>query len=306
MVRTFVESSLANTRRVRPYARQMPERDHSDPTPAEQSDDRPSQAELPLEVVAKREAADAHAQLIDAPIKAHIEAVLQNCRIALDALAAQHAHLAEHSDLDLGGNTRWAARWQLAAAGIAYANALIDLSDCGHVDSALPVSRTLHEALGVLGVVNDVCEDTILKRWLEDREVEPKKVRAAAMRQAGRLAEEAAAEGVDLDIAGLSDHMKKMYARLSDVSHIRRSGLRGMTTPQLRRAVYGRHPDPIQRVGGAASTVLSVEATIIAVGDVLAAFYGGPYYQQVIKPIQDGLMDSAAQLMALTAGQRPT
>ena len=280
----------------------MPEPNDPEPAPANPPDDRPNEVDLPPEVVAKRETADAQAEAIGSSIDAHREAVLTNCSIALDALAVQHAHLADHSDLELEGDTRWAARWQLAGAAIAYAHALVDLSHRGHVDSALPVSRSLHEALGVLAVVNDDAEETILRRWLNDCEVQPKKVRAAVERQAQRIAEEAAAQGVDLDLAGVSASMKEMYATLSDVSHIRRSGLRGMMSSSLRRAIYGRHADPLQRAAGAASTVLSVEATIIGVGDVLAAFYGGPYYQQVIKPIQNGLMESAAQLMALTGG----
>jgi hypothetical protein len=81
--------------------------------------------------------------------------------------------------------------------------------------------------------------------------------------------------------------MRQIYEIQSDVSHVRRSGLRGMVSIPLRRAVYGRHPDPLARAHGAASTVLAVEATIIGVGDVLGAFYGGPYYVQVIKPIQE-------------------
>ena len=226
---------------------------------------------------------------------------MQNCRIALEALAKQARVLGDNSDLDLDldGETRWAVRWLLAAAAIAYANALVDLSDRGYVDTALPVSRTLHEALGVLSVINDDAEETILKRWLEDREVRPKKVRAAAERQAQRVTEEAAARGVYLEIAGLTEQMQQIYATLSDVSHIRRSGVHSMCSLPLRRAIYGRHPDPLVRARGAASTVLSVEATIMGVGDVLATFYGVPYYGQVVKPIQDGLMVSAAQLLAI-------
>ena len=280
----------------------MPEPNDPEPAPADPADDRPGEIDLPPEIVARREAADAQAEAIGSLLDAHIEAVLKNCSIALDALAVQHAHFADHSDLDLDSDTCWAARWQLAGAAIAYAHALVDLSLRGHVDSALPLSRSLHEALGVLGVINDDAEETILHRWLDDRDVQPKKVRAAVERQAQRIADEAAAQGIDLDIAGVSGHMEQMYATLSDVSHIRRSGLRGMMSVPLRRAIYGRHPDPIQRAAGAASTVLSVEATIIGVGDVLAVFYGGPYYQQVIKPIQNGLMESAAQLMRLTNG----
>jgi len=275
--------------------------DDAELRPARPIDDRPRKAELPAGVVAARQAADAQAKVVGPSIDAHVEAVLQNCRIALDALAAQHAYVADHSDMELDGVTRWAARWQLGGAAIAYAHALVDLSAQGHVDSALPVSRTLHEALGILEVVNDEAEQTILDRWLEDREVQPNKVRAAAERQAKQVAEEASAQGIDLEVTGLKEQMEHMYSVLSDVSHIRRSGLRGMISSRLRRAVYGRHPDPVQLAAGAASTVLSVEATIMGVGDSLASFYGGPYYREVIKPIQDGLMKSATQLMVLTA-----
>ena len=143
-------------------------------------DDRPAETELTPSVIAAREEADAVAERIGADIDPTLDAVLENCRIALRALAAKHAHLADHSDLDLEGDTRWAARWRLAGAALAYANALVDLSGRGYVDPGLPVSRALYEALGVLGVVNDDSELTILARWLEDREVQPKKVRAAA------------------------------------------------------------------------------------------------------------------------------
>jgi hypothetical protein len=268
---------------------------------SELADDRPSEAALPAEVVARRAEADERDQRLAPAVDAHLEAVLDNCRTALQWLAEQHAYLADHSDLDLDGATRWAARWQLAGAAIAYANALVDLSDGGYVDPALPVSRSLYEALGLLGVVNDDAEQTILDRWLEDREVQPKKVRAAAERQARRVQQEAAAQSVDLDVGDVSELMQGIYSPLSDVSHVRRSGVRGMISGPLRRANYGRHPDPGMRSQGAASTVLAVEATIMGVGDVLAMFYGGPYYREVIKPVQDGVMESAAQLMALTA-----
>jgi hypothetical protein len=265
------------------------------------ADDRPAETELAAEVIAAREVADALAELTGPAITPTLDAVLENCGIALDALAAQHGHVADHSNMDLDGDTRWAARWRLAAAAIAYAHALVDLTARGYVEPALPVSRALYEALGVLSVVNDDAEQTILDHWLEDREVQPKKVRAAAERQAQRVSAEAAEKDIELDVVGVSQQMEQIYGVLSDVSHVRRSGLRGMVSVGLRRAVYGAHPDPLARVHAAASTVLAVEATILGVGDVLAAFYGGPYYRQIIKPIQDGLMESATQLMALAS-----
>lgn len=264
-------------------------------------DDRPSETEPTPSLIAAREEADVFAERIGEDIDPTLDAVLESCRIALCALAAQHAYLADHSDLDLEGDTRWAARWRLAGAALAYANALVDLSGRGYVDPALPVSRALYEALGVLGVVNDGTEQTILARWLEDREVQPKKVRAAAERQAKRTTEEAAARGIELDVTEIRQQTEQIYGVLSDVSHVRRSGLHGMVSVPLRRAIYGAHPDPFARAHGAASTVLAVEATVLGVGEALAAFYGGPYYTEVIKPVQDRLMRSAEPLMALTS-----
>jgi hypothetical protein len=87
------------------------------------------------------------------------------------------------------------------------------------------------------------------------------------------------------------------------VSHVRRSRLRGMVkrAPAPRGLPRASRPS---RTHATVSTVLAVEATILGVGDALAAFYGGPYYAQIIKPIQDGLMASAAQLIALTDSVR--
>ena len=282
-----------------PYDRLVSQ--HAEP---ERDDDRPAETELGAEVAAARQAADALAAITGPALDPILDAVLENCRIALKAVADQHAHLAEHSDMDLDGDTRWAARWRLAAAAIAYANALVDLTDDGYGDIALPMSRALYEALGVLGVVNDTEEQTILDRWLEDREIQPKKVRSAAEWQAKRIAEDAAARGVELDIEDISAQMEQIYSVLSDVSHARRSGLRSIVSVSLRRAVYREHPDPLARAHAAVSTVLAVEATILGVGDALVSFYGGPYYATVIQPIKEGLMASAAQLIAFTDSAR--
>lgn len=252
------------------------------------------------EVAAARRVADELFVAIGPPIDAHLEAVLENCRIALTALAAQHAHIADQSDLDLDGDTRDVARWRLAGAAIAFARALVDLSAVGHVATAMPTARTLYETLGVLGVVNDEFEQTILDRWLTDREVEPRKVRAATERQARRVAADAAAQGTDLGVSGLDEQMKQMYSLLSDTSHVRRSGVAELASARLRRAIYGPHPDPRQRAAGAASTVLAVETTIIVVGDTLASFFGGAFYKDFVIPVQEGMIEQAAQLFEMT------
>jgi hypothetical protein len=114
--------------------------------------------------------------------------------------------------------------------------------------------------------------------WKTARYSRRKNVRAAAERQAKRITEEAVEHGVELDVVDISAQMEQIYiySALSDVSHVRRSGLRGMVSVPLRRAVYRAHPDPVARAHATVSTVLAVEATILGVGDALAAFYGGP------------------------------
>ena len=266
-----------------------------------EADPRPAEVELAAAVEAARVTADAHAAAAAPAIDAQIVTVMSSCRAALDALAVQHAFLADHTDLDFEADTRWAARWRLAGAAIAYADALVELSERGHVDTVLPTSRTLYETLGVLGVVNDDGEQTILRRLLDDQPIQPKNVRAAAERQAQRVTADAANRGLELEVTAVKETMEQIYGKLSDVSHVRRSGAQSLASASLRRAIYGRHPDPAHRAAGAASTVLSVEATIIAVGDALAAFYGSTYYATVITPIQDGLMSDAAAMLVLTA-----
>ena len=77
------------------------------------------------DVIAARRTADAQAEYLGAAIDAQIEVALASCRIAQDAHATKQADLADHSDLDLDGDTRWAARrppgllgFELAGAGI--------------------------------------------------------------------------------------------------------------------------------------------------------------------------------------------
>ena len=273
--------------------------EHAEPKPV---DDRPAEKELAPDVAAARDAADALAAITGPALEPTLEAVLENCRIALKALAHQHARLADRSDMDLDGDTRWATRWRLAAAAIAYANALVDLTDGGYVDSALPTQRALYEAVGVLGVVNDDAEQTIFDHWLEPRGT-AEEGPGAAERQAKRINKEVVEHGVELDVLDISAQMEQIY-----------SVLRREPRPPLGAARHGqRAPAPrgLPRASRPGRTRarhrlhrLGRRGHHPGVGDALAAFYGGRYYAQIIKPIQDGLMASAAQLIALTDSLR--
>lgn len=262
-------------------------------------DDRPNVTGPSGQALQMRSAQDAVAAKFGGPIDAQIAPVLENCRRALGTLAELHADLATRSDMELDGETRWSARWQLSGAAIGYARTHVELAALGFVDHCVPTWRTVHETLGVLSVVNDVSEPTILDRWLRDSQVEPKKMRSAMERQALRTQEAAKSAGVVVDLSGLRKLMEQLYGPLSDVSHARRSGVRAFFDTGARRAVYGPHPDPRERIAGAVAAVLVVESTIIGVGDALASFYGGLFFAEHARPLQDGLMSSAAQLLAL-------
>jgi hypothetical protein len=67
----------------------MPDPDPRETQPADPSDDRPSEAALLPEVVARRKRADEEARRLDSSVDAHIAEVMQSCRVALEALGVQ-------------------------------------------------------------------------------------------------------------------------------------------------------------------------------------------------------------------------
>jgi hypothetical protein len=120
---------------------------------------------------AARDAADQ--PRLEQPIAAHVA----ERRIALDALATAHQELADKCDLNLTGNTRPAAVWQMAGRCLGIARALICLVEQGFTAEMLHLGRAPHEATRLLSALGDREEDALLLQWLAGEYVSPGAVR---------------------------------------------------------------------------------------------------------------------------------
>jgi hypothetical protein len=226
---------------------------------------------------AARDAADQ--PRLEQPIAAHVAAR----RIALDALATAHQELADKCDLDLTGNTRPAAVWQMAGRCLGIARALICLVEQGFTAEVLHLGRALHEATRLLSALGDREEDALLRKWLAGEYVSPGAVRAAEERYEQRLAAAMAAEGRS-ELPSTGPATKRTYTTMSEAGHHQRPAVEGDVAPLLRTMARG--PDPTwERRAAAASVMLSVVGEAIdSVGDALALFHGRAWYEQQVRP----------------------
>jgi hypothetical protein len=226
---------------------------------------------------AARDAAD-RARL-EQPIAAHLTAR----RLALDALTESHQALADGCDLDLTGNTRPAAVWQMSGRCLGIARALVSLVEQGFTAEVLYLGRALHEATRLLSALGDRQEDALLRKWLAGEYVSPGAVRAAEERYEQRLAVAMAAEGKQ-ELPRTGPVTKRIYTKMSEAGHHQRPAVEGEVASALRTMVRG--PDPTwERQAAAASVMLSIVGEVIdSVGDALALFHGRAWYDQHVVP----------------------
>jgi hypothetical protein len=213
------------------------------------------------------------------PIAAHVAAR----RMALDALATAHQTLADGCDLDLTGNSRPAAVWQMAGRCLGIARALICLVEQGFTAEVLHLGRALHEATRLLSALGDPEEEVLLRKWLAGDYVSPGAVRAAEEHYEQRLGAAMATEG-RAELPRTGPVTKKIYTKMSEAGHHQRPAVEGDVAPPLRTMVRG--PDPTwERRAAAASVMLSVvDEAIDSVGDTLAMFHGRAWYDQHVRP----------------------
>lgn len=98
--------------------------------------------QLPDEVAALRQIADAHAAELDAAIQPLIERHIAVYQSAVDALIETHRALADETDMEMAAPTRWAATWEMSGRCLAISNALLHdlrgkfaseaIGTCGH------------------------------------------------------------------------------------------------------------------------------------------------------------------------------
>src|ERR1041384_701764 len=81
--------------------------------------------QLPNDVAALREIADARAAELDAAIQPLVERHIAVYQSAVDALIETHRALADETDLEMAAHTRWAAIWEMSGRCLAISNVLL-------------------------------------------------------------------------------------------------------------------------------------------------------------------------------------
>ena len=213
------------------------------------------------------------------PIAAHLTAR----RMALDALAEAHRTLADKSDLDLTGDTRPAAVWQMMGRCLGIAGAMLDLLQLGYTAEVLHLARSLHEATRLLAALRDPGENALLLRWLAGGYIKPSEVRKAEQRYEDRLAAAMVAEG-RAEIARTEALTRSVHQLMSKAAHHQRSAVQGEVAPELRTMAYGAGPWWERRAAATRVMLSVVGEAVDSVGDGLAYFHGAPWYDENVKP----------------------
>ena len=231
---------------------------------------------LPPAVVTAREHAREEDERIAAIVQTRIAGHIATYGMAIRTVEQLHERIADGTDIDLIGDSRWAAVWQLAGRAIGFAHALLVLANAGIGDDALPVARAMHEAVRLLDGVTNRHDRELVTRWLaddDDRYVRPREARAA-VEEGERLVREmmiaAGAEPVP-STRHLSD---ELYHRMSLVAHNRRRAVELVIAPTLRRMARGRHPSPVGRAQAVLTHGTIIEEAVSETGLCMSFFLG--------------------------------
>jgi hypothetical protein len=242
---------------------------------------------LPDDVRARREAQEAadvensriYKPLIDKHLRIH--------RIALDFLSDNLQWIADQSDLDLVGNSRPAAIWQMSGRCIGIGRLMLDALEMGYTAEVLHLARAAHEASRLLMLFRIPEEGDLLRQWLADEKwVRPKVVRQAEERFEKRLADAMGEMGLEA-LPSTKELTEHIYGEHSEAAHHRRRWVQDAVFPDLRMIITGVTPYWRRRAGTVASMVAVVEEIVTQVGDGISYFYGPQWYEEKVKPLQE-------------------
>ena len=258
-------------------------------------------ADLPSEVVDARQRSSAEEEARLEAIRPELDAAIKTARDALEWLDRAHALVADRSDISLSPNTgtRAQALWETSAAAIGLGHAFIDLVALGYHAQTIPTYRAIFELLGLIGVLGDVHEDEFLTEWLDNGEVRQREVRQAAKRESDRVREQLEAGGFSEAVADAEQLMKNLYGPLSDSSHGRRVSVRAYISETLRQAATRAHPSALERLVGVEGSLLLLEDLVQVVGDALGFLYGGTFFADYVRPLQETVAARMERLRTL-------
>jgi hypothetical protein len=213
-----------------------------------------------------------------------VEAHVTSHVIALDFLAQSHEWVADNLDLDLVGDTRPAAVWQMAGRCIGIARLILDALSLGYCGEVIHLARALHEADRLLWMFT-VPEGTVqLRRWLAGEYVSPKQARAAAAGFEERLAKAMRDAGIP-ELRRMNDLTLEIYKQHSEAAHHRRRWAQDAVSPQLRTMIRGRTTRWERRAGTVVAMLAMVEESVATVGDALGGFFAPGWYAQGVMPL---------------------
>lgn len=164
------------------------------------------------------------------------------------------------------------------------------LESCFHAQT-LPLYRSIHEGTLLLMTFLEPSEEKLLRDWLAGKETRPRESRKAMGRARDRMQEAYREAGVEEAVEDIEDVTGKLYGKLSDPSHLRRSGLEDFFDAKTRRAFYRHHPDPRRKLHYAEQGLLVIEHVVMVVGACLQQIAGGEFAQREIAPITANLSE---------------
>lgn len=220
--------------------------------------------------------------------------------VALDALEAQLDRLAEETDLDLIGDTRPAAVWQMAGRCIGIGRLMLDALAMGYTAELPHLARALHEADRLLAAFEYPSEEPLLRKWLADdghEWVRPKEAREALARIEQMIRDGTGVAGEEA-INSIEQLNMTIYDQHSRAAHHRRSWVQDAVFPDERKMIRGISDAWIRRAMTTHSMVKVVDESIIFVGSALANFFDTGWYSANVMPLMNSL-DSLHEVFVL-------
>lgn len=226
-------------------------------------------------------------------------------RTVLRLLEEDHQDIADLTDIDLVGDTRYAAVWQLSGRAIGLGRGVVALLAQDFCAEVLALGRTLHECTRLIDAFEDP-EDgevggALLRRWLKDEGkdyIKPWEARAAECRGDQRHREAMLKDGF-APIPESSGLSFEMYDHLSRTAHNRRRPIQEDVDPVCRTMIRGPHPDLRVVAHYVSYGGNLIEEMLLTVGHAFPRFTGGREYMiRRLFPLQNAFRDarSAAPL----------
>jgi hypothetical protein len=245
--------------------------------------------DLPEEVARLRVIARAHQAQLDLQLQPLIDAHMEVYDVAIEMLVATHREIADRTDLDLGGETRWAAMWQLAGRCIAISRVVLHDLRGGFASEAIATMRSLHEATQLLAAIAFHEEEETVRRWLAGDWIRPREAREVHGRKQALADERMRELGIEPEHGNVAELGQQLYSALSGPAHHERGSFGESVAPSLREFAYGPHPDAATRATHVEYGGHLLEEALIVVGDAFADMLGRHYYVQAVRPLQEAM-----------------